>query len=100
MIDDTESDEDRRYRLSNDKRVRALSKRIRKALDEVLTIAREEGIRRPIFFVECEGPTFHVMDGDHDGETRADLVDSGKRQGAIVFSLPDNMPPGSDVGAW
>lgn len=85
---------------AQEKRIETLSKVIRSSLDEVLKIAKSAGCRNPRFFVECEGPTFHVMDADHPGHRNCDTASAYDRQKAILFSLPDDMPPYSDVGAW
>lgn len=82
------------------RRIATLSKTIRASLEEVLSIARDAGCAHPVLFIECEGPTIHVMDKDHPEYLNADSSGMSARQQAIVFSLPDNLPPGSDVGAW
>lgn len=85
---------------TQEKRIEVLSKKIRESLEECLQIARNTGCVHPMIFVECEGPTFHIMDGDHDGVVNACGRDGIDRQKAILFSLPDNIPGPSDVGAW
>lgn len=74
------------------------SKRIRKALDAILDVARSMGVAHPFLYFESEG-RIHVLDRDHPNIIHNS---SGRRdsQAAIVFTLPDRTPHGTDVGAW
>ncbi len=91
--------EARRAKLKNDPLVRAVSRRVRNALDAALRIAKAEGCKRPALFFEAEGG-IHIVDLDHPGEVHSDTCSTAERQRAVVFTLPDRTPPGSDVGAW
>jgi len=77
-----------------DKRVRVASRRVRKALDEVLRVAREYGFEPCLYFESAGG--IHVMDKRHAGLEHPQR--DGNAMAAVLFTLPDSLPHGSDHG--
>lgn len=76
---------------------------IRRALRSAANKARAAGVANPEFFVEPEGPTIHVMDGDHPAQRYSYRYDCRERQEAVVEQiLVDRWSIGAflDVGAW
>ena len=70
----------------------------RKALEAVLDVARAMGCAHPFMYFEAEG-WIHVLDGDHPSVAHSSTERRDSRP-AVVFTLHDRTPPGSDVGAW
>lgn len=65
--------------------------------------ARAAGVANPVFYVESEGPTIYVMDGDRDEVKNAHRYGAGDRQRAIVGAMGvESTHTGAalDVGAW
>lgn len=77
------------------RRLRRNGKAIRKALEDLLAMAREIGIKDPFVYIESEGGV-HVMDNS--------LMPGGANprcaQPACVFSVYQALPAKTDVGAW
>ncbi len=73
--------------------VRAVSRRLQRAMDDAVRIAKLEGIANPSLYFESRG-AIYVLDNDHPRYAKAD------GQKAVVFELSCKMPIGSDVGAW
>lgn len=86
--------------IDQERRLRRMSKAIRKNLDAVLDLAREAGCPHPRIFIESK--VIYIMDDGHPGDSGLSRFDNSasRRQEAALFTLPDHMPPGSDVGAW
>ena len=76
-------------------KLQKLGARVRKALEEVLTLAREAGVKRPMLYIESEGH-INIMDQDHP----AFLSNYGNPQDARVAYISGALPFGTDVGAW
>lgn len=85
--------------LTTNPRMKALSRRLRRVLDDMLAEAKAQGHVHPFLYFEAEGGVY-ILDGDHEGVVHADLAGTKGRQAAVIFALPDKLPPGSDVGAW
>ncbi len=79
-------------------RTKAIGRRLRKAMDDILAEARAEGIRNPALFFESEGYVY-VMDADSEDHTGSHNKTCEERQRAIRIHVCTS-PPGSDVGAW
>lgn len=76
---------------------------IRRALKKAADKARAAGIKNPQFFVEPEGQSIYIMDGNHRGQIRSDICHAGERQEAVVgeMTLPRTIIGAAlDVGAW
>lgn len=73
-----------------------IARRLRRAMDDLLDVARSEGVRRPVLFIEGEAGVYVV---DRDAEPEDDRATAGERQVAVVWHVC-HLPPGSDVGAW
>lgn len=77
------------------KKLDAVAKKIRAALESALKLARDAGVANPMLYIEAEGGIY-IMDRDHplydhQGHERAKSV-----VGRIGGALPDY----TDVGAW
>ncbi len=88
-----EAQADRKRRLERSRSVRAVSRRLQRAMDDAVRIAKLEGIANPSLYFESRG-AIYVLDNDHPRYAKAD------GQKAVVFELSCKMPIGSDVGAW
>ncbi len=88
-----ESTDERKARLERSKRVRAVARRLERAMNDAILIAKEEGVKNPTLYFESRG-AIYVVDNDHPRYAKPD------GQKAVVFELPCAMPIGSDVGAW
>ena len=84
--------------IAERRELRTQSRRIRKALEAVLDVARAMGCAHPFMYFEAEG-WIHVLDGDHPSVAHSSTERRDSRP-AVVFTLHDRTPPGSDVGAW
>lgn len=76
---------------------------IRKALRSAADKARAAGYANPEFYVEPEGPTIHMMDGDHPAQKNSAHTDARQRQEAVVGMIlvdPKSIGAKLDVGAW
>lgn len=83
--------------------LRAEEQTIRLALRRAATKARAAGYANPQFFVEPEGPTIHVMDGDHPHQINSARAHAGQRQQAVIGKIGverEHIGAILDVGAW
>lgn len=78
------------------KKLDALGKKVRAALEAMLQLARDAGVEKPMIYIESEQGVY-VLDQDHP-----DFMSerSARSQKAIVCKTFGALPGGTDMGAW
>jgi hypothetical protein len=82
---------------AQERRLRSFERRIRQALEDALELAREEGCKNPMVFIEPESGVFVL---DRDSPHYVSDGSASDRRKAIVLSLTRALPAHTDAGGW
>lgn len=77
------------------KKLDALGKKMRAALEGMLQLARDAGVEKPMIYIESEHGVY-VLDEDHPDF----MSNHSCRSKAIVCKTFGALPNGTDMGAW